>query len=140
MVASNSNYILYLEMKNQYFRLLPHPYTPNSLSSNPARSDFTRSLRLSYNYSTCVSYNVFIFYPICLKFSSHVGSDAKKKKVFFRIVLFFCKKKQVFKKKTFFFFFKYGINISTQVETTLLWDLFSIYDTVSNYFTSLLLI
>ena len=35
---------------------------------------------------------------------------------------------------------KYGININTQVETTLLWDLFSIYDTVSNYFTSLLLI
>ena len=34
---------------------------------------------------------------------------------------------------------KYGININTQVETTLLWDLFSIYDTVNNYFTSLLL-
>ena len=47
-------------------------------------------------------------------------------------------KKKVFSDR--FFFFKYGININTQVETTLLWNLFSIYDTVSNYFTSLLLI
>ena len=69
----------------------------------------------------------------------------KKKTVFFQIV-FFMQNKQAFffwKKKLFFIFFfflKYGININAQVETTLLWDLFSIYDTVSNYFTSLLLI
>ena len=67
-----------------------------------------------------------------------------KKKVFSDRVFFLQKKKQVFLKKKLFilfvFFFKYGININTQVETTLLWDLFSIYDTVSNYFTSLLLI
>ena len=70
-------------------------------------------------------------------------SDVKKT-VFFQIVFFLPKKKQVLKKKKtvfypFFVFLKYGININTQVETTLLWDLFSIYDTVSNYFTSLLL-
>ena len=46
---------------------------------------------------------------------------------FFRIV-FFWRKKQVF-----IFFLKCGININTQVETMLLWDLFSIYDTVNNY-------
>ena len=56
--------------------------------------------------------------------------------------MFILQKKQVFKKKNVFyrFFFKYGININTQVETTLLWDLFIIYDTVSNYLKSLLLI
>ena len=54
-------------------------------------------------------------------------SDAKKKKQFFSekkkincfLLLFFF----------YLFFFKYGININAQVETTLLWDLFSIYDT-----------
>ena len=72
-----------------------------------------------------------------------MNSDAKKK-VFFCIVFFFffffAKKKRVFKKELFycFVFLKYGININTQVETTLLWDLFSIYDTISNYFISLL--
>ena len=78
---------------------------------------------------------------------TNTSSDAKKKKVFSNRVFFLRKRKQVFffSKKTFLFiyflfFFKYGININTQVETTLLWDLFSIYDTVSNYFTSLLLI
>ena len=59
----------------------------------------------------------------------------KKKKVFF-----FNKKNMCFFQKKTFFFSKYGININTQVETTLLWDLFIIYDTVSNYFTSLLFI
>ena len=68
-------------------------------------------------------------------------SDVKKKKTVFSNRVFFTKKTSVFfKKKPVFFFFKYGININTQVETTLLWDLFSIYDTVSNYFTPLLLI
>ena len=55
----------------------------------------------------------------------------QKKSFFFKlffIVFFFC------------FFLKYGININKLIETKLLWDLFSIYDTVSNYFTSLLLI
>ena len=74
----------------------------------------------------------------------------KKKKQFFSDRVFFAKKKKkknkcsFFEKNVFFFFFfflnSYGININTQGETTLLWDLFSIYDTVSNYFTSLLLI
>ena len=75
-----------------------------------------------------------------------VATSDVKKKVFF-ISCFFREKKKVFffKKNLFYCFFfcvflKYGININTQVETTLLWDLFSIYDTVSNYFTSLLLI
>ena len=65
-----------------------------------------------------------------------------QKKNFFYLV-FFEKKKQVFFSNcflSFFVFFKYGININTQVETTLLWDLFSIYDTVSNYFTTSLLL
>ena len=66
-----------------------------------------------------------------------------KKKVFlyrvFFFFFFFAKKQVFFFKKNFYFlFFKYGININTEVEKTLLWDLFSIYDTVSNYFTSLL--
>ena len=71
-------------------------------------------------------------------------SDVKKT-VFFRSCFLYKKIKKKIRKKLFFivFFFvfwKYGLNINTQVETTLLWDLFSIYDTVSNYFTSLLLI
>ena len=75
----------------------------------------------------------------------YIHSDVKKKKtVFFRSCFFHEKNKCFFSKKPvfylFIFFFKYGININTQVETTLLWDLFSIYDTVSNYFTSLLLV
>ena len=59
-------------------------------------------------------------------------SDAKKNKFFFKLFFIFI--------IIIFLFLKYDININTQVETTLLWDLFSIYDTVSNYFTSLLLI
>ena len=70
-------------------------------------------------------------------------SDAKKNS-FFSDPVFFAKKQVFFsQKKTgflLFFWYSYGININTQVETTLLWDLFSIYDTVINYFTSLLLI
>ena len=67
----------------------------------------------------------------------------QKKNSFFSDSAFFAKKQMFFFFNCFlllFFFFKYGININTQVGTTLLWDLFSIYDTVSNYFTSLLLI
>ena len=60
----------------------------------------------------------------------------QKKKFFLNRVFFLRERKNVL----LFVFFKYGININTQVETTLLCDLFSIYDTVSNYFTSLLLI
>ena len=73
-----------------------------------------------------------------------LNSDVKKKTVFFRSCFF--RKKNIFfflncfLSFFFFVFLKYGININTQVETMLLWNLFSIYDTVSNYFTSLLLI
>ena len=73
--------------------------------------------------------------------TSDVGSTSTSdgKKFFFsdRVFFFFFLRKNKFKKT---FFFKYGININKQVETTLLWDLFCIYDTVSNYCTSLLII
>ena len=116
---------------------------------------------LSYGVFVCVHARVSLFVCICLRlfrciclFMSvclclfvlvHVRSFVFvcvcvclcvvmwKKQFFFQIVFFL-------QKKTSVFFFKYGININTQVEITLLWDLFSIYDTVSNYFTSLLLI
>ena len=49
------------------------------------------------------------------------SSDAKKKDSFLDRVFL---QKQVFIFiKTVYLFFKYGININTQVETTLLWDL-----------------
>ena len=64
----------------------------------------------------------------------------QKNNSFFSDRVFFCEKKSVFFNFFIFYFLKYGLNINTQVETTLLWDLFSIYDTVSNYFISLLLI
>ena len=73
--------------------------------------------------------------------ASHIHSDEKKKKKKKNWSYFFAKKKCSLKKKTLSFL-NYGIilNINTQVKTMYLWDLWSIYDTVSNDFTSLLLI
>ena len=54
-----------LEKKNQYIGPLHHPLP--SLACRPLGLFWLQAV--TPNYSTCISYNFFIFCPICLKFS-----------------------------------------------------------------------